>query len=148
MTIKFRDSEGLKEYKTVLGAEDTEISLPAAGKVHWAYANGGGLGKFRTDLPQAEREAVQADFDSLSPAEQLAFAVNRWRMVRNGTGHIREFYDLVKRMTPVLDKGVLDGLDMELGTHVNYVCGRRTERPTTSFRPISIDPTSNLSTIV
>lgn len=121
MTVKFRDSEGLKEFKTVLGAEYTEIALPSSGKVRWAYANGGGLGKFRTDMPRAEREAVQADFDSLSPAEQLAFAVNRWRMVRNGTGHVGEFYDLVKRMPPALDKGVLDCLDMELGTHSNYV---------------------------
>ncbi len=88
--IRYKDSSGLREFKTILETRDAEVVLPAKGNVEWIYPNAGGKGFYRTDTaPPA------SDLGKLKAPERLAVLSNQWRLVRHNAAPVGKFLDQV-----------------------------------------------------
>jgi puromycin-sensitive aminopeptidase len=94
LSLSFEDDTGIHQHRLLLTEAQTQITLPAHGRVVWVYGNAKEAGYYRTRYDQRLQEALARSFARLSAEEQFGLLDNRWVLTQKGETPIGAFLDL------------------------------------------------------
>ncbi len=119
VVVRFEDEEGVKTHRFILGDAVQREPLPAVGKLRWLYPNAQEIGFYRSRLgARLAARMLSGGLDALDPIEQTGFVEDQWAFVRNGTGSIDAFLDVLEACArgPIENHNVLRAVVDRLGT--------------------------------
>ena len=116
LSLSFEDDAGIHQHRQLLTDAQTEITLPAQGRVRWVYGNAKETGYYRTRYDQRLQEALARSIAQLSAEEQFGLLDNRWAVTYKGEAPIGEFLDLAGLFRGIITRIVVEALAEYLET--------------------------------
>jgi hypothetical protein len=125
MVARFEDDQGVKEHRFIFSGAEHDEPLPAVGAVRWCYPNDEEIGFYRLQpAPSLRTKLLGAGLSKLSAVEQMGLLEDQWALVRNASGTIGEFIDVLTAISrpadgkpaPTADHNVLRAIADRLGT--------------------------------
>ncbi|HZA14299.1 MAG TPA: M1 family metallopeptidase, partial [Myxococcaceae bacterium] len=110
IVLRYRQSDGVREHRLVLGSQSEVVELPGSGDVTWVCGNGGNTGFYRVAYDDAGLRALGSDLGALEASERISLLADQWALVRSGEADIAAFLDLASRYGGEEDYAVLDEL--------------------------------------
>ncbi len=96
---RFEDDEGVKEHRFIMSDRARIERLPAVGAVKWCYPNANEVGFYRVRPDFTMRKALlEHGLPRLTAVERMGLLEDQWSLVRNGTGKIEAFLDVLQAM--------------------------------------------------
>jgi len=126
MVIRYRDDEGVKQQRVLLGEAAARVTLAARGRVRWLVANAGAAGFYRCRYDEGLLGAIgralsdgaaspASASDEVQPIERMAVVSDQWALVRADAVEVGDFLNLITAMASESDPFVLDELVGRLG---------------------------------
>jgi puromycin-sensitive aminopeptidase len=108
LVVRYEDDEGTHEHRFIMDGGTHEEPLPGRGPLRWVCANAGEMGFYRVRLDRPLLAALLRDgLPHLSPVEQMGLIEDQWALVRNATGEIGPFVDVLAGFSETRDHNVL-----------------------------------------
>ncbi len=108
VSIRYGDDDGSHTHRILLTAQETQVKLPAKGKIHWLYGNANAAGFYRTDYAPPLMKALEANLESvLSPIERLGVLADLWALCQSGDKTIASFLETLSHLSKDENRSVL-----------------------------------------
>jgi puromycin-sensitive aminopeptidase len=100
MTVRYADDDGIKTHRHIFSSREQTITLPARGAVRWMFANADEIGFYRVRYDDAALGALLGEgLATLNNVERMGLLEDQWSMVRNGSGALTSFLELLEAYT-------------------------------------------------
>jgi puromycin-sensitive aminopeptidase len=110
MVLRYRDDEGVKEQRVLLGERSAEVTVASKGRTRWCVANAEAAGFYRCQYDPALLAEIGGAIGELYPAARMALLSDQWALVRAGAASVDRFLDLLNGLRDERDHFVLDEL--------------------------------------
>ena len=110
MVLRYRDDEGVKEQRVLLGDSKADVIVAAKGRPRWLCANAEAAGFYRCQYDDRLLTALGTAASALAPVARMALVSDQWALVRAGATSVGAFLDLVASLNDERDHFVLDEL--------------------------------------
>jgi puromycin-sensitive aminopeptidase len=127
LVIKYGTAQGVREHRSVLGAQSGTVRLPGA---QWFFPNAGGRGFYRFRFASAfEGDRLDVGITHLAAEERLALIDDLWALARHGKATLAMFLARLETLRGEQDRAVLAAIGDSLSWLGNYAVRDTTERP-------------------